>query len=161
MERTGKRAILQRGQAELGEGQTLPESIFLAGEVPHSWLFSRVSAVMHHGGAGTTGAGFRAGVPQIILPHMLDQPFWAQLACDLGVSPKPFRARHISVDRVAEAIQIATTDAAMQRRAAEIAAKIRAEDGVARIVQLFNEYVARFRSNRAKAPSYESCSQGG
>ena len=55
VERTGHRAILQRGEAELGEGQTLPQSIFLAGEVPHSWLFSRVSAVMHHGGAGTTG----------------------------------------------------------------------------------------------------------
>jgi UDP:flavonoid glycosyltransferase YjiC (YdhE family) len=116
---------------------------------------------MHHGGAGTTGAGFRAGVPQIIAPHMLDQPFWAQLACDLGVSPKPFRARQISVSRVAEAIQVATTDRAMQRRAAEIAEEIRAEDGVARTVQLFDEYVARFRSRRAKTPSYESSSQGG
>jgi sterol 3beta-glucosyltransferase len=149
VERSGQRAILQSGQAQLGDGVALPENFFLAGDVPHRWLFERVAAVMHHGGAGTTAAGFRAGVPQIIVPHMLDQPFWAHTAFELGVSPQPVRASGLSVDRVAGALRAVTTDLAMRRRAAEIGAKIRGEDGVGRTVQLFNEYVARFRSTRA------------
>ena len=59
VERSGQRAILQSGDARLGEGRAFrPEKIFLAGEIPHSWLFARVAAIMHHGGAGTTGGGF-------------------------------------------------------------------------------------------------------
>jgi sterol 3beta-glucosyltransferase len=160
VERTGQRAILQSGNARLGDGVALPEQFFLAGEIPHSWLFTRVAAIMHHGGAGTTGAAFRAGVPQIIVPHMLDQPFWAERAYELGVSPKPFRAGQLSVDRVARAIDTVTTDRSMQRCAAEIGVQIRAEDGVGRSVQLFKEYVARFRSGHAKTASYKSCDLG-
>ena len=115
VERSGQRAILQSGDARLGEGVVSSERIFLAGEIPHSWLFARVAAIMHHGGAGTTAAAFRAGAPQIIVPHMLDQPFWAERAYELGVSPKPFRAGQLSVDRVAQAIHQVSTDRSMQR----------------------------------------------
>jgi sterol 3beta-glucosyltransferase len=160
VERSGQRAILQSGDARLGDGMALPGNIFVAGEIPHRWLFARVAAVMHHGGAGTTGAAFRAGVPQIIVPHMLDQPFWAERAYELGVCPKPFRAGQLSVDRVAGAIDTVTTDRTMRRRAAEIGAQIRAEDGVGRSVQLFDEYVARFRPGGASAATHESCNSG-
>ena len=160
VERSGQRAILQSGDARLGEGVVSTERIFLAGEIPHSWLFARVAAIMHHGGAGTTGAAFRAGVPQIIVPHMLDQPFWAERAYELGVSPKPFRAGQLSVDRIAQAILAVSTDHSMQRRAAEIAIQIRGEDGVGRFVQLFEQYVARFRPGRAGTASYQSCNSG-
>ncbi len=160
VERSGQRAILQSGDARLGDGVALPGNIFAAGEIPHSWLFERVAAVMHHGGAGTTGAAFRAGVPQIIVPHMLDQPFWAERAYELGVSPKPFHARQLSVDRIAKSIDTVTTDRSLQRRAAEIGVQIRAEDGVGRSVQLFDEYVARFRPGGTNAVVHESCNSG-
>ena len=158
VQRTGQRAILQSGDAQLGEGMPLPPQIFLAGDIPHGWLFPRVAAVMHHGGAGTTGAAFRAGVPQIIVPHMLDQPFWAERAYELGVSPKPFRTKQLSADRAAAAIHAVTTDRAMQARAALLGTQIRAEHGVGRTVQLFEEYIARFRSRNKTVVAYESCS---
>ena len=90
IERSGQRAILQGGQAGFGDGAALPESVFPAGDLPHSWLFPRVAAVMHHGGCGTTGAAFRAGVPQIVVPHFFDQPLWAQCASSWGSAPSRF-----------------------------------------------------------------------
>jgi UDP:flavonoid glycosyltransferase YjiC (YdhE family) len=151
--RGGQRAIVQSGNAELGQRMALPDEIFVARDVPHAWLFPRVSAVMHHGGAGTTAAAFRAGVPQIVVPHIFDQPFWASLAFESGVSPPPFPAKKLSVERVFAAIQAVTADPAMRRRAAQIAATIAAEDGVAKSVRLFDDYVARFSSVPAKTAS--------
>jgi sterol 3beta-glucosyltransferase len=72
--RTGQRAILQSGWGGLSKTD-LPDNVFVVGSVPHSWLFSRVAAVVHHGGAGTTAAGLRAGVPNIVIPFFGDQPF--------------------------------------------------------------------------------------
>ena len=57
--------------------------------LPHDWLFPKMRAVVHHGGAGTTGAGLRAGVPSIVVPFTMDQPFWASRVHALGVGPKP------------------------------------------------------------------------
>jgi sterol 3beta-glucosyltransferase len=83
--RTGKRAIING----FGHLKNLPDNILSIDGIPHSWLFEHVSAVCHHGGAGTTAAGFKAGVPSIITPFALDQHAWAQRAYDLGVGPKP------------------------------------------------------------------------
>ncbi|MGW4089089.1 glycosyltransferase [Nocardia sp. NPDC004750] len=54
-------------------------------EVNHQALFARVAAVIHHGGAGTTTAAARAGVPQVVVPQMMDQPYWARRVVDLGI----------------------------------------------------------------------------
>ena len=50
--------------------------------IPHSWLFPRMAAVVHHGGVGTTAAGLAAGVPSIITPFFADQPFWGSVYMD-------------------------------------------------------------------------------
>jgi sterol 3beta-glucosyltransferase len=148
--RSGQRVILQSGTAGLGRDGQIPDYVFVVDEIPHSWLFKHVDIVIHHGGSGTTGAAFRAGVPQIVVPHALDQPFWAQRVYELGVSPKPIPLKRLSADRLAAAIREATTDDAMRARAAEMGATIRAEDGVGRTIELFNEYVARFESRGQK-----------
>ena len=70
-----QRAILLGGWSDLGSTE-LPDSIFRVDSVPHDWLFPRVAAVVHHGGAGTTAAGLRAGLPTVIVPFTVDQPFW-------------------------------------------------------------------------------------
>jgi len=103
---------------------------------PHSWLFPRVAAVVHHGGAGTTAAALRAGVPNVIVPYFADQPFWGSRIELLGVGPKPIPRRKLTAGRLAEAIEIAATDEQMRRRSAELARKIRAENGVATAVPL-------------------------
>ena len=97
--------------------------------VPFAWLFPRVAAVVHHGGAGTTSAGLRAGVPSVVVPFFGDQPYWGQRVADLGVGPAPIPRKKLTAERLAQAIQTAVTDQAMRGRAAELGAKIRAEDG--------------------------------
>ena len=114
----------------------LPDTIFMLDSIPFSWLFPRVAAVVHHGGAGTIAAGLRAGVPSIIVPFFADQPYWGQRVADLGVGPVPIPRKKLTADRLAQAIQTAVTDQAMRQRAADLGAKIRAEDGVARAVEV-------------------------
>ncbi|EGO21898.1 hypothetical protein SERLADRAFT_397454 [Serpula lacrymans var. lacrymans S7.9] len=69
------RAVVSAGWGGLG-GVTIPDHIHILGNVPHDWLFSRVSAVVHHGGAGTTAVGLRMGRPTVVVPFFGDQPFW-------------------------------------------------------------------------------------
>ncbi|MBL8046950.1 MAG: hypothetical protein JNL09_10430, partial [Anaerolineales bacterium] len=113
---------------------------------PHAWLFPRMAAVVHHGGAGTTGAGFRAGVPSLITPFALDQYAWAGLATHLGVRPSGLgEMKTLTAEKLAAAIQAAVNDAGLRARAAVLGQKIRAEDGVARAVELIERHAAEFR----------------
>ena len=97
----GKRAII----SGMGNIQKLPENILAVGSIPHIWLFEKVSVVCHHGGAGTTAAGFKAGVPSVIIPFSNDQFAWAHRAYDLGVGSKPIYRKVLTADKLAEAIR--------------------------------------------------------
>jgi UDP:flavonoid glycosyltransferase YjiC (YdhE family) len=116
--------------------EELPNSIYMLDAVPHDWLFPRVAAVVHHGGVGTTAAGLRAGVPSILVPFFGDQPFWAGRVRALGGGPAAIPRRELSAARLAQAIQEAVADEPLRRRAAEIGALIRTEDGVGRAVTI-------------------------
>jgi sterol 3beta-glucosyltransferase len=133
--RTRQRAILFSGWGGLSKAD-LPETVFITESVPHSWLFSQVAAVVHHGGAGTTAAGLRAGVPSIVIPFFGDQLFWGQRVAALGVGTEPIPRKKLTVERLAQAIRQAVTDQSMLRRAADVGAKIRAEDGIANAVTI-------------------------
>jgi hypothetical protein len=68
---SGKRILLSSGWAKLGvDVPNKPESVFILGNCPHSWLFSKCSAVVHHGGAGTTAAALRAALPTLVVCHL-------------------------------------------------------------------------------------------
>lgn len=139
---SGRRAILQSGWARLDSGAgRLPGSVYMLGDASHRWLFHRVSAVVHHGGAGTTASGLRAGVPNVIVPHMADQPFWGRRVAALGAGPKPVPAAKLTAHGLAEAIRQATGDPVMRQRATDLGAKLRAEDGVATAVTLVDRYL--------------------
>ena len=75
VEMSGVRALMSVGWGGLG-GATIPSNVFLLENVPHDWLFDKVAAVCHHGGAGTTAIGMKMGKPTIIVPFFGDQPFW-------------------------------------------------------------------------------------
>ena len=139
---TGQRAILQSGWGALSKAD-LPDTVFIVDSIPHSWLFSHVVAVVHHGGAGTTAAGLRAGVPTIVIPFFGDQPFWGQRVAKLGVGPEPIPRKQLTAERLAEAIHRAVTDGAMRQRAADLGAKIQAEDGIANAVAIVQEIEKR------------------
>lgn len=143
LRRAGQRGILLSGWGGLEESE-LPGSICLVDSVPHSWLFPRVAAVVHHGGAGTTAAGLRAGRPSVIVPFLsLDQSFWGWRVAGLGAGPAPVAARHLTADKLAEAITAAISDPQIGRAANELGMKIRAEDGVAQAIAILCDHVSK------------------
>jgi len=103
LKRTNQRAIL----SGIGELDNQYENILSVQDIPHSWLFNQVSLVCHHGGSGTTAAGFKAGVPSVIIPFSNDQFAWAHRAFDLGVGAYPIYRKNLSVDKLVEAINFA------------------------------------------------------
>jgi UDP:flavonoid glycosyltransferase YjiC (YdhE family) len=133
--RQKRRAIVHSGWAGLG-AERLPEHVFVVGSVPHSWLFPRVRAIVHHGGAGTTAAAVRAGAPQVVVPFHGDQPFWADLTWRLGVGTAPIARRKLNARRLAAAIETALGDGELRRKAAELGAQVRQEDGVKKAVEV-------------------------
>jgi sterol 3beta-glucosyltransferase len=135
--RTGQRAILQSGWGGLGKAD-LPDQVFLVNSVPHAWLFPRMAAIVHHGGAGTTAASLRAGVPTIVVPFFGDQPFWGQRVADLGVGTAPIPRKQLTVENLAKAIDRAVTDSTIGQRARDLGQKIQAENGIASVVAIVN-----------------------
>jgi UDP:flavonoid glycosyltransferase YjiC (YdhE family) len=135
----------QRGLIITGTGGRLtgfPAQICAVESVPHDWLFPRVTAVVHHGGAGTTAAALRAGVPSVVVPGFADQPFWASRVYELGAGPSPIPRRYLSTARLEDAIRRTMSDRSMQERAAELGRRVRAENGVATAVQVFRRHFA-------------------
>ena len=133
--RAGVRAVLARG----GDGlrvESQDPAIHVLDGAPHDWLFDRVAAVVHHGGAGTTGAGLRAGRPTLICPFFGDQPFWGARVAAVGAGPEPIPQKRLNVNGLAAALTRLTQDDTLQRRALDLGVKIRAEDGVGTAVEL-------------------------
>jgi len=136
--RTGRRGVVSAGWGGIGEG-SLPKSVYPIGSIPHGWLFPRMAAVVHHGGAGTTSAGLRAGVPAVVTPFFGDQPFWGERIHALGVGPIPIPRPRLTADNLARAIDAAVSDPGMAGRAARLGEQIRSEDGIARAVEILGQ----------------------
>lgn len=125
---TGKRGLLAIGGGAL-KVRTIPAHVHVIDSAPHGALFRHVSATVHHGGAGTTAASIRAGVPMTICPFFGDQPFWARRVVDLGIGPAPLNRKHLSVSQFAAALA-AMDDAEMIDRAGALGAEVQTEDGL-------------------------------
>lgn len=133
----GVRVVLLVGSGGLkAVGQT--DRLFCLGAAPHEWLFQRVSAIVHHGGAGTTAAALRSGVPSLVVPFGVDQPFWGSRVKALGVGPEPIPHSRLTVERLRKALKVMVSDQAMRMRAAQLGALLRSEDGVAEAVKHFD-----------------------
>jgi sterol 3beta-glucosyltransferase len=135
-----QRCVLLSGWAGLGQEQ-LPDTVYRVASVPHSWLFQRVAAVVHHGGAGTTASGLRAGVPSIITPYTADQFFWASRISALSVGPQSVAYHQLTADKLAAMIRQAVTDQDMRRKAAAIGRCIEAEDGANKAAEVIAHYL--------------------
>lgn len=141
-QRTGSRVIVLTGWGGWTPKST-PDGVLFLKSAPHDWLFPRCKAVIHHGGAGTTAAGLRAGVPSILVPHAADQPFWGERVAPLGVGPRPIPIHHLTVDRIASALLEADSESVRQR-AADLGRRIRAENGVEGAVSVIESCASRF-----------------
>jgi sterol 3beta-glucosyltransferase len=132
----GVRAVLLSGWGGLAS-LTEADDIFCADALPHDWLFPRVTAVVHHGGAGTTGAALTAGAPALVIPFAADQPFWGARVAALGTGPPPIPRQNLSAKNLASALRRMVDDQPMRARAAELGALLQCENGVATAVTHF------------------------
>ena len=138
---SGQRGVLLTGWGGMRPGSHDSERVFVLDSAPHSWLFPRMAAVVHHGGAGTTAEGLRAGVPSVIVPFVFDQPFWGARVKAMGLGPEPIPQKRLSAELLAGAIRSAVEDAEMQKRARLVGETIRAEDGVGSAVKIVQRYL--------------------
>jgi vancomycin aglycone glucosyltransferase len=123
---SGVRALVSEGWSGLGDGP-LPDGVMQVGALPHGALFRRVMAVVHHGGAGTTLTAARAGAPQIVIPHWLDQHYWGERVRRLGLGPPPLPRNRLAADALAEALRSLHGNEWVSVRAAELGRRLRAE----------------------------------
>ncbi|NOG49864.1 MAG: glycosyltransferase family 1 protein [Chloroflexi bacterium] len=112
---------------------------------PHDWLMQQVSAIVHHGGAGTTAAGLRAGKPTLIVPHMADQPFWGRRVHESGAGPEPILKPVLTRESLAFRLKELVETPSYAERASELGACIRDEDGVANGIAALERFAAALR----------------
>lgn len=142
----GKRGLLAVAGGALVDRDHGPD-MFTIGGAPHDRLFPLVHSTIHHGGAGTTGAALRAGKPTAICPFLGDQPFWGRRVANIGAGPKPLHKKTLTPETIAEAAR-AMDEPRMRRRAAELGTAIRAENGVARAVDVIEEAAGAWRQSK-------------
>lgn len=141
VDKANVRAIIAKGWSSRGgddddDGSdpiAFSDNCYSLDKVPHGWLFPRIDAALHHGGAGTVGASLRAGIPTLIKPWFGDQMFWAARVTKLGVG---VRVNDLDSDSLAKALDQATRDRVMRERASKIGEKIRSEDGVGNAIDV-------------------------
>jgi len=129
----GVRAVVATGwggMADVGGRDTL-----VVERAPHRWLFPRVAAVVHHGGAGTTAAGLLAGRPTVVCPFQGDQHFWGAAVRRSGAGPAPLPVGRLTAGRLAAAIRTAVEDPGIHARAAALGQRIGGEDGTGRAAE--------------------------
>lgn len=141
LKQAGQRGVVVRGWNKAQALQYDAQRIHLLDAAPHSWLFERVAGVVHHGGAGTTAAGLRAGRPTMIIPHMSDQPFWGRRVHELGAGVKPIPRHNLTEENLAAGIKTLVSDSSIQQAAQTLGQHIRSEDGVAQSVALIERYI--------------------
>lgn len=142
VEKSGVRALVSKGWGGLGDEGNTPQNIYMLENTPHDWLFPRVSAVVHHGGAGTTAIGLKCGKPTMIVPFFGDQPFWGAMVANAGAgAQQPIPYKHLSIDALAEGIKQCLSPEA-KVAAEKIAAAIAAEgDGARNAVRSFHSHL--------------------
>jgi sterol 3beta-glucosyltransferase len=141
---TRRRAIILTGWGDWGLSTATAADVLTLDSIPHAWLFPRCKLVIHHGGAGTTAAALRSGIPSMAIPLAGDQPFWAQRVDHLGVGPHSIALKELSVRRLADALLEADSPTYMAG-ARTLGQALHAEDGVGAAIRLVERYAAPAR----------------
>lgn len=144
LKQTNNRGVILSGWGSMKREST--NNLLYLESVPHDWLLPKCKMIIHHGGAGTTSAGLRAEIPQVIVPFMADQPFWGSRVHAVGVGPKPLLVRKISMEKMVSAMVEAESKFILER--AQITGQIiRSEDGVMNAVVLIELYAVAFNKS--------------
>jgi len=148
LEKCGERAVILTGWGEFEPAAEAENMLYLEA-APHGWLFPRCKAVIHHGGAGTTAAGLRAGIPNIVIPHAADQPFWGRRVRALGAGPAPIPVQSLSVARLLAALADCE-NTTLTSTARSIGRSILAEKGLDTAIELIYQEKSRFTLKNRK-----------
>jgi len=140
LSKSAQRGVLATGWGGLN-ATNAPKHVFVLDSAPHGWLFPRMSVVVHHGGAGTTAEGLRAGMPTVIVPFIVDQRFWGERLYEIGVGVKPMPAKGLTADKLAESIHRAASEAPIRQRAESLGRLIRSEDGIGNAVKIVKQHL--------------------
>jgi UDP:flavonoid glycosyltransferase YjiC (YdhE family) len=132
---SGRRAVIAGGWAALETHVKEAGDLITVDNVPHSLIFPRVAAAVHHGGAGTTTAAAVAGIPQVLLPHILDQYYWAHRVKVLGLGPTALPIERVTVEVLGDRISRAVNDPLIQERVKRLAPAIAARNGLTAAVK--------------------------
>ncbi|MCL4272190.1 MAG: glycosyltransferase [Anaerolineales bacterium] len=144
LRQTNNRGIILSGWGSAKREST--SDLLYIESTPHDWLLPKCKILIHHGGAGTTSAALRAGIPQVVVPFMADQPFWGSRVHAVGVAPKPIRVSQLSVERLVSVMAEAESKNILER--AQLTGQmIRSEDGVGNTVAWIESYVRRFNES--------------
>ena len=141
LKNTNNRGIILSGWSAVKDQIT--DHLIYLDAVPHDWLLPRCKMIVHHGGAGTTSAGLRAGIPNVVIPFTADQPFWGGRIHAVGAGPRPIPVKRLSVEKLTRAILEAEGDA-IRKRVQALGQKIGSESGVQSAVKLITSYGSGF-----------------
>lgn len=144
LKRTNNRGVILSGWGSAKHKST-NELLYLE-SAPHDWLLLKCKMLIHHGGAGTTSAGLRAGIPQVVVPFTADQPFWGSRVHAIGVAPKPIRVNQLSVEKMVSAIAESESKLLLER-AQFTGQEVRGEAGVMSAIILIESYVKEFNES--------------
>ncbi len=142
LRRAKQRAVVVTGWGGIAHGVAQSEDVYVAGEVPHDWLFPRLRAAVHHGGAGTTATSLRAGLPTLVVAFFGDQTFWGHQVGAIGAGPLPLQRRALDARTLGDAIARTVASESYARSARAIGEKLRAEDGAGTAVARIEAYAA-------------------
>ena len=144
LRQTDNRGIILSGWSGIRDRSS--QDILYLEAAPHEWLLPHCKMVVHHGGAGTTSAGLRAGIPNVVVPFTADQPFWGKRVRAIGAGPKPISVKKLTVDKLTRAMAEAES-AALRERAQVIGREIKSEDGIGGAVNLIEKISNDFYRN--------------
>ncbi|KAI9155563.1 glycosyltransferase family 1 protein [Paramyrothecium foliicola] len=140
VQEAGVRAIVSRGWSKLGGDRTSDDRVLYLGDCPHEWLFQQVSAVVHHGGAGTAACGLRFGRPTTVVPFFGDQPFWGEMVAAAGAGPSPIPYKQLTSQNLGDALKFCISQEAIEA-AQKISEMMRNENGVVSAVESFHTHL--------------------
>lgn len=141
IQESGQRLVIVDGPAG-----RLPDGVHRTHDVNYPWLLPKASAIIHHGGANTTGEALRAGIPQVIVPAFADSPYWAGRMHALGVAAEPIPFPKFTAERLTTALATVLRDESVRATAARLGTTVRAERGVETACDLLEEWVAEHRA---------------
>ena len=132
------RAVIQ-GWDSVAAELKLPGQIIHVGSIPHTYLLPKASCLVHHGGFGSTAAAFQAGIPAVVVPHIIDQFIWGSKVFELGVGPKPIPRAKLTADSLALTLDQAVNNRKLRENAKKLGNLIRAENGLENAVNMIKD----------------------